>query len=245
MSPVFISFVPSPGPALTRTGLSTDRGDLTLQWGVMTDRKSRDARWGCGGLGSRGSSVSLPNCMRAPYAERGAAKTPSVSRPQRQRGGAQPGVTWVWAQPACPSTVGGGRLGFSGNLALGAPDPGRVWLLGRAAGAGGRGCRGARRCRERPARPRSLFRSLLPGHAAPAGWLCRRRVVQRVPEPPQRPWGRPPRGGSGLSLGPSVTLLPLPGLVCSRKHTHPDPQSEKGGNLFYLKGCVINKTKTK
>lgn len=56
----------------------------------------------------------------------------------RQGGGPVSRVNRVWTQPAGPSTVGHGHLGFSGSLALGAPDPGwsGCWE--------GRGCWGAR-----------------------------------------------------------------------------------------------------
>lgn len=47
----------------------------------------------------------------------------------------------VWTQPAGPSTMGHGHLGFSGSLALGPPDPGwsGCWEGRRVLGS--RGCR--------------------------------------------------------------------------------------------------------
>lgn len=202
----------------------------------MTDRKFRGACWVCGGLGSEEAvRPSQPVCRL--HMLRGAAKTPAQG---------QPGVG-----PTCwPEHSGPRPSGVLGSLALGGPDPGRVWLLGGADSAGRQGCQGTLRCRKCPARPRSPFYSLLPGTqprlAGSAGGERSGGFLSVVPAtgPPERPWGRPARGGTQALVG-ACRLLPPPWVRVFQKAHTSRSQSEKGGNLFYLKGCVINKTKTK
>lgn len=185
----------------------------------------------CSALGSRGSSVSLPTSVRGPCTEGGATKTPEAEgsaqeEEMRQRSGPVSRVTQaVWTQPAGPSTMGHGHLGFSGSLALGPPDPGwsGCWEGQRVLGS--RGCRGTWRRSAHLSGPRSPFRSLLPGpQPRPAVQEQRSSEFLSLEAVGQASLCR--RTGSRRDLQP--LWLPLPGCASPRRHTHPDCSGRKG-----------------
>lgn len=179
----------------------------------------------------------MSSCVQAPYTERGVVRAPKAEVSAwegKETGWTLPGIPRGWARPAALSTVSHGRMGLSGGRAPGAPDPGRVRLLS------------TRSCGEHSARPRPLPSPPVPsrpqGHAAMGGEVLQPHAGCVGGGGPGRSSARPrqKRGAQASSWRPPPSLgSRVPGGA------HIQIPVCEGGGLFYLKGCVINETKTK
>lgn len=184
------------------------------------------------GWGPQTSSVSFPTCMRAPHSEGRAAKTPgSVTAPKAEVSGREERTGDRVADPCAGSPACGPELRpvHRGPWAASSLEP----LIGQRPafeeGRRGWGLQGA------PA-----------GSPSCAMWLWEEQWL-RPGWPVVLVESRPTSGarGAGFPWGPRSLCSPAHWVrVFWEAHTSRS-QSGKGGDLFYLKGCVINKAKTK